>query len=128
MKANAMPFMGNNLTSLVLGGLAVLLVLATLSGKKIPWISNERTALAVLVVLGMAMCTRGIGRVAATGAWAHPLSILGILLGGLILVIAILALAGKSLPLVSNARQAILAVSVLSVIKLGLSALHRLFM
>lgn len=125
MKANEMSFMGNTLTSAVLGVLAALLVLATLTGRKVPFVSSERAALIVLVVLGMAMCVRGIGRVAALGEWAHPLSILGYLVGALILVIAVALLAGKPLPLISTTRQAILAVGLLSAAKLVLSTLHR---
>jgi hypothetical protein len=125
MKATEMSFMGNSLTSAVLGVLAVLLVLATLTGKKVPFIASERAVLVVLVVIGMAMCARGIGRVAALGEWAHPLSILGYLVGVLILVIAVAILAGKPLPLISTPSQAILAVALLSAAKLALSALHR---
>jgi hypothetical protein len=125
MKATEMSIMGNTLTSAVLGVMAALLVLATLTGRKIPLISSERAALIVLVVIGMAMCARGIGRVAALGEWAHPLSILGYLIGALILVIAIALLAGKPLPWISTIRQAMLAVALLSAAKLVLSALHR---
>lgn len=125
MKATEMSIMGNSLTSAVLGVLAALLVLATLTGRKIPLISSERAALIVLVVLGVAMCARGIGRVAAVGEWAHPLSILGYLVGALILVIAVALLAGKPLPWISTIRQAMLAVALLSAAKLVLSALHR---
>jgi hypothetical protein len=125
MKATEMSFMGNTLTSAVLGVLAALLVLATLTGRRIPFVSSDRAALIVLVVLGMAMCARGIGRVAAVGEWAHPLSILGYLVGALILVIAVASLAGKPLPLISSIQQAILAVALLSAAKLVLSALHR---
>jgi hypothetical protein len=125
MKATEMSFMGNTLTSAVLGVMAALLVLATLTGRKVPFVSSDRAALIVLVVLGMAMCARGIGRVAAVGEWAHPLSILGYLVGALILVIAVASLAGKPLPLISSIQQAILAVALLSAAKLVLSALHR---
>jgi uncharacterized membrane protein HdeD (DUF308 family) len=125
MKATEMPLMGSTLTSAVLGVLVALLVLATLTGRKIPFITSERAALIVLVVLGMAMCTRGIGRIAALGEWAHPLSILGMLIGVLILVIAGALLIGKPLPLISTTRHAILAIALLSASKLGLSALHR---
>jgi hypothetical protein len=125
MKATDMAVMGSTLTSAVLGVLAALLVLATLTGRNVPFIASDRAALVVLLVLGMAMCARGIGRVAALGGWAHPLSILGYLVGILILAIAAASLIGKPLPLISTVRQAILAIAVLSVIKLLLSTLHR---
>ena len=126
MKASSVPFTGNNTTTILFGILAALLVLAILTGRKVPFVSNERIALLVLVVLGMAMCMNGIGRVAAAGQWAHPLAILGYILGALILVVAAAGFFGWQLPLVSGARGAIIAVSALSVVKLALSFLHRL--
>jgi hypothetical protein len=126
MKTTSMSLMGNAVTTIVLGALAAVLVLGTLTGRKIPFISSDRMALIVLVVLGMTMCARGIGRVAAQGEWAHPLAIVGYLLGALILVVAGALLIGKPLPLITTTRQAILAVAVLSGAKLVVSALHRL--
>ena len=127
MKANAISFTGSSGTTILLGILAAALVFAVLSGRKVPLISGERAALIVLVVIGMAMCTNGIGRVAAAGAWTHPLSILGYLLGALILVVAGAAILGRPLPLAPGVHQAIIAVSVLGVLKLVVSILHTLF-
>ncbi len=81
MKTNEMTMMGNTFTTVILGVLAVLLVGLTLYGKKIPFVTSEKAALFWLVMLGMAMCTRGIGRVSATGQWAHPLAILAYIIG-----------------------------------------------
>ena len=54
-------------------------------------IATIGTPFILLVLIGMAICAQGgIGRVAALGVWSHPLSILGYLLGGLILLIVIL--------------------------------------
>jgi hypothetical protein len=125
MKATEMSMMGTNMTSAVLGVLALLLVLATLTGKKLPLVSSDRAVLVVIVVLGMAMCTRGIGRVAALGDWTHPLSIVGMVVGVLILVIAAALFVGKPLPLIATLRTAILAVAVLGAAKLVFSTLHR---
>lgn len=128
MKGNSVPVVGINPTTIILGILAAGLVFAVLTGRRLPLITNERVALIVLVVLGMAMCTNGIGRVAAANAWAQPLSIAGYLLGSLILIVAVLALMGRPLPLIPGVHQAIIAVSALSVLKLVLSAIHRLFL
>lgn len=126
MKAAPATFTGSTTTTIVFGFLAALLVLAVLTNRKLPLIGSDRAALAVLVVLGMVMCMNGIGRVAAAGAWAHPLAILGSLIGALILVIGVAGFFGWQLPLVASARQAIFAVSGLAILKLGLSFLHRL--
>ena len=125
MKTTGLSFMGSTVGTLVLGVLATLLVVGTLVGRKVPFISGERAALIVLVVLGMTMCTRGIGRVAAQGAWTHPLSILGYVLGALMLVIAGALLIGKPLPLITTTRHAILAIGLLTAAKLVFSTLHR---
>jgi hypothetical protein len=126
MKTGSTTFTGNNTTTIVFGLLAALLVFTVLTGRKLPLIGSDRAALVLLVVLGMAMCMNGIGRVAAAGAWRHPLAILGSLLGALILVVGVTGFFGWQVPLVSGARQAIIAVSALAVVKLGLSLLHRL--
>ena len=68
----------------------------------------------------------GIGRVAAADAWLHPLSIASLLLGVLILVVAGAAPLGRPLPLIANARHAIMVVGVLGLAKLGISLAHRL--
>jgi hypothetical protein len=125
MKTNSAPFMGNHTITIVFGVLAALLVFAVLTGQKIPLIGSEKISLIVLVVLGMAMCTNGIGRVAATGAWMHPLALLDILLGVVILLAAAAGVFGWQVPLISGTRQAIIAVSILSVAKLVVSILHR---
>ena len=72
-------------------GLALLFAAITfigVTGKKVPMLSNIRVDIVLLVIIGMTICSQGgIGRVAATGEWTHPLSIIGYLLGGLILII-----------------------------------------
>lgn len=123
MKTNAMPFMGNNLTTAVLGVLALVIVFAALTGRRLPLVSSDRAALIALVVVGMAMCARGIGRVAAAGLWAHPVAIVGYLLGAVILALAVAVLVGKPFPWVTTVRQAIVAVAGLGVAKLILSTL-----
>ena len=128
MKENIVPVTSINPTTIILGILAAGLVFAVLTGRRVPLISSERVALIVLVVLGMAMCANGIGRVAAANTWAHPLSIIGYLLGALILIVAGPALMGRPLPLIPGVHQAIIAVSALGVLKLVLSAIHRLFL
>lgn len=109
-------------------GLALLFVAVTfigVTGKKIPMLSNLRLDIILLVVIGMTICQQGgIGRVAATGQWTHPLSIIGYLLGGLILIIALAVFVGWKLPFISNYRQALLAIAFLASLKVVNAALH----
>lgn len=126
MKTTSATFTGSPTTTIVFGLLAALLVFAVLTGRKLPLIGSERVALIVLVGLGMAMCMNGIGRVAAASAWTQPLAIVGSLVGVLILIVGVAGFFGWQLPLVAGARQAIIAVSGLAIVKIVLSLLHRL--
>ena len=84
-----------------------------------------RLDIVVVVMLGMAICGMGgIGRVAAIGQWSHPLSIIGYILGALILVIAAAALLGWSLPLIHSDQQALVAIAVLAAAKMLISIWH----
>jgi len=99
-------------------GLALLFAAITfigVTGKKVPLLSNVRVDIVLLVIIGMAICQQGgIGRVAATGQWTHPLSIIGYLLGGLILLIALAVFVGWKLPFITNDQQALLAIAILA--------------
>ena len=129
MKANTLSMGGVNPLVAILGILAALLVFMVLTGRKVPLLASDRAALLALVVIGMAMCAQGgIGRVAAAGAWGHPFSIIGYLLGGVILLIGFAALFGKQIPPLATYTQSFLAVTGITALKLVLTAIHRLFL
>ena len=129
MKTDSVPTSGTNLIVIVLGILAVLLVFAVLTGRKVPVLSSDRSALLGLVVIGMVICSQaGIGRMAARGEWQHPLSIVGYLLGAVIILIGIAALFGKQIPPLKSYYQSFTAVTVIAVVKLVLTTIHRLFL
>lgn len=111
-------------------GLALLFVVITfigVTGKKIPLLSNIRVDIILLVIIGMTICSQGgIGRVAATGQWAHPLSIIGYLLGGLILIITLAVFVGWKLPYIANDQQALLAIAILASLKVVNAVTHYL--
>ncbi len=113
--------LGTFLTFLVLGvGVAVA------ANVKLPFLTSYRAGMIFLLVAGMAACTTGIGRVAAVNGWAHPISILGYLIGALILVIGLASLFGKPLPIISGERSALIAVLALMAGKWLLTQLHPL--
>ena len=101
--------------------LALLFALVTFigaTGKKIPLLSSIRVDIILLVVIGMTICSQGgIGRVAATGQWAHPLAIVGYILGGLILLVALSVFFGWKLPYIQSDQQALLAIAILAGLK-----------
>lgn len=111
-------------------GLALLfaaVVFIGYTGKKIPVLSNVRVDIILLVILGMAICTQGgIGRIAATGQWTHPQAIVGYILGGLILLIALFTFVGWKLPYIQSDQQALLAIAVLVSLKVLNAVVHYL--
>lgn len=111
-------------------GLAVLFAAVTfigVTGKKVPLLSNVRADIILLVLIGMAICTQGgIGRIAATGQWTHPLSIFGYLLDGLILFIALAVFVGWKLPFIANDQQALLTIAILAGLKVVNAVTHYL--
>ncbi len=114
-----------NSSILLMGVLAIGVLYVAMSGIRVPLLSNPLVDLSILVVIGMAMCAEGgIGRVAALNQWTHPLSIIGYVLGVLILLVAAAAFIGWKLPLVQNPTEALLAVGILGGVKVAVSAIH----
>lgn len=107
--------------------LAAAVVFIGVTGKKVPLLSNIRVDIILLVIIGMTICTQGgIGRIAATGQWIHPLSIIGYILGGLILLITLAVFVGWKLPYIQNDQQALLAIAILAGLKIVNALTHYL--
>ena len=112
---------------LVLALLAAAIVVIGVTGKRVPLLSNPRLDILLVVVLGTFICTQaGIGRIAATGEWSHPLAIVAYMLGAAILIIAISAWIGWKLPFIQNDQQALLAIAFLAVLKIVNAVTHYL--
>ena len=111
-------------------GLAILLAAITfigVTGKKVPLLSNIRVDIILLVIIGMTICTQGgIGRVAATGQWTHPLSIIGYILGGLILLLTLAVFVGWKIPFIANDQQVLLTIAMLASLKVVNAVTHYL--
>jgi hypothetical protein len=112
---------------IVLALLAAAVTFIDVRGQRIPFLSNTRVDVILLVAIGMAICSQcGIGRVAATGQWSHPLSIVGYILGGLILLVTLSVFAGWELPFIQNDQQALLAIAILACLKMANAVTHHL--
>ena len=112
---------------LVLAFLAAAVAFIGATGKKVPILSNVRVDMILLVLLGMAICTQaGIGRIAATGQWSHPLAIVGYILGATILIVATSVFVGWKLPFLQNDRQALIAIAILTGLKMVNAVTHYL--
>ena len=85
---------------------------------------DSRITLALVGLVGMAMCSAGIGRVAEAGRWADPLSILAYVLGVAALVIIGTGLVGRSFPAIMTTRHALFVVLGIIVVQVALTALH----
>ena len=111
----------------VLALLFAMVVFIGVTGKKVLFLSNVRLDIVLLAAIGMAICTQGgIGRIAATGQWAHPQAILGYILGGLILLITLAVFAGWKLPYIQTEQQALIAVALLACLKVANAVTHYL--
>jgi hypothetical protein len=122
---NSFPVLGVH----IFGFLLIAAALALSLGVKLPFITNPRTVLIVFLAAGLVVCSiGGIGRVSASGAWLQPFSIIGYVLGALIIVIGVAALFGKPIPPLSSDQQSITAVAGIAALKLVLAAIHRLFL
>lgn len=106
--------------------LFVAVTVVALSGKRVPLLSNLKVDMILLVILGMAICTSGIGRVAALNQWTHPLSIFASLLGVLILVVTAASFFGWRLPFIQGDTQSLLAIALLVGIKIANTVVHSL--
>jgi hypothetical protein len=114
-------------TILILALAAAAVVFIGATGKRVPLLSNIRVDILLLVLLGMSICTQaGIGRIAATGQWTHPLAIVGYVLGGAILIVAASVFVGWKLPFIQNDRQALVAIAILAGLKIVNAVTHYL--
>lgn len=112
---------------ILLALLAAVVVFIGATGKKVPVLSNVRVDMVLLVIIGMSICTQaGIGRIAATGQWSHPLAIIGYVLGGSILLITLAVLVGWRLPFIQNDEQALIAIAILASLKVVNAVTHYL--
>lgn len=127
MKTNIALPNWNALLSSALGIVAVLLVFAVLTGRKVPLISGNRAAFIALAVSGFAMCSIGMGKIATGLGWTHPITIIGIVLGTLLILLVVAMLAGWQVPFIADYRAAFVAVAVVGLVKWALAWAGRLF-
>ena len=107
--------------------LATAIVFIGVTGKKVPLLSSIRLDIILLVIIGMTICTQGgIGRVAATGQWTHPLSIIGYILGGLILFLTLAVFVGWKIRFIANDQQVLLTIAMLASLKVVNAVTHYL--
>lgn len=86
------------------GLLALALVVAVLSGARLPVISTDRDAFLAMLGLGWLGCMVSAGSTVQALGWRHPISLLGVALGVVALILVALVFTGTTAPLASLAQ------------------------
>jgi phage terminase large subunit-like protein len=84
----------------------------------------SRVTFAAVLVVGMAICARGIGKAAALGLWLHPITIAGYALGVAALLLIAQGLFKFRLVPVDNAT-ALMLIAGIVVVKFVLAFFYR---
>lgn len=112
----------------LLGIVAVLLVLAVLTGRRIPLLSSDRAVFIALLVVGMAMCALGPLRNIQPDAWLRPMNVVAMVLGGLALLLGLVVLTGIRVPWIASDRSALVLLAIVILSKVLLSGVHHLWL
>ena len=92
--------------------------------KTVSWIKSDRLVFTGLFIGGFALCTRGIGKAPIYG-WTHPISLLGMALGGAALLLGFQVFFHKRILPLRSDRQAIYVLLGIAALKILLAQLYR---
>lgn len=120
MKTERRAVMKNIEILILVTVVAVLFVIAGLSGKRILFIEGPRAATIALGVVGMALCAISVGK-AITGAPASILAILGYVIGAVALLTFVTQIFKWDLPVIGEAKNALIVLGACMVLKSVLS-------
>lgn len=102
------------LATLPIGLVGATIVTGALEGWNLPLVSGDKGALVAMALTGLVMC--GIGGPAVTVGhfgFAHPVTIIGAVLGVAVLAVLAATFTGFWLPGIDNMRASLVALSVL---------------
>ena len=105
----------------VVGLVAASVVGAHLAGLSVPSVADDRTAFVVLAVVGMVMCGFGIQTIIHSTGLLSPASLIGAIIGLLILITFVAALLGRPMPVLADYREGFVALAVAILIKWSVS-------
>jgi len=126
MKTTTQPAVINPVI-VIMALLTAAVVFLVWKGTTLPLLSNPKISLAIVLLLGMAICAQGgISRLAAAWQWIHPLSIAGYLLGAAILLLAAAVFLNIELPAIASPQQALVVIAALMAVKVFISLVHYL--
>ncbi len=90
--------------------IVIVLVFAGLSGRNFLFIQGARSATLTLGIIGMLLCILSVGKF-ISAAPAHPLSILGYLLGAIAMAAFLTQLLHWSIPKLENPQTALIVLA-----------------
>jgi hypothetical protein len=124
MKSNALSLNASNIVLGVLGIMGALLIFAVFTNRQIPLVSGHRAAFVALLIFGVVMCALGPLRSIQPTAWGQPMTVVAVVLGSLALLLSVAVLSGIRMPLIPNDRAAFVALAIIMVTKVVLTAVH----
>lgn len=111
---------------LIMAVLIAAIVLVSFKGVKVPVISDIHASIFIVLILGLAMCLQGVGRVSDTEQVLHPLALLSGPLGALIVIIAFSGFFDWNLFSIQTGQQALLVMAILIAVKVVITVIHAL--
>jgi hypothetical protein len=111
----------NYFLAAILGIVTILLVGSVVAGIQLPVINTDRAVFFAVAIVGLAMCIfGGIGPAITRYGWSHWYTIVGSLLGVLMLLLAAGVLFNIQLPVIDSERTATYVLAGIMVIKVVL--------
>ena len=112
---------GSAVIGTIIGFVALYVVVRHLGGHAVPFVSDDRTAFMVLGVVGIIMCAFGIQTVLNTTGLLSPAALIGAVLGIMVLISFVLAIAGQPMFLLSDYRSGFIALGIVMLVKWSVS-------
>ena len=104
---------------------AAIIVVSVLSGKRLPFLANDKVAFIALIIIGMTACSLGMGiNARPTINWLHPFTIVSCIIGTIGLIIVVLGLKGKPVPFIQVEHSEFVSLSVIILLKWATTWLH----
>ena len=114
-------------TGTLAGIVALYMVIAHLGGRRVPFVTDDRTAFIALAVVGMVMCAFGIQIILNSTGWLSPGTFIGAALGIPALIAFVMALMGRPMFLFADYRAGFIALAVVMLTKWSVSTISLIY-
>jgi hypothetical protein len=109
----------------MISGLVGLLALYSgLTGKRVPFINDTRSAVIWLTAAGFIMCSTGTIFIFVTKAPAHPLSIASYILGAVAMLVGAVQIFKINIPFLRDPYKALIVLAVIIIVKVVVGRLN----